>query len=957
MEVERKALSGAERTRFRARARYGVRARARYGLTDSWMRATFPGMRSLPACVAIAVSLAAEPSIAASYLFTHLAGPSGLSFEDGVGAAARFWSPDAIARDAGGSLHVSDAFNHVIKVVSPAGEVRTLAGLAAIAGKADGRRADARFSQPGGLGFDPAGNLFVADTGNNTIRMVTPDGVVTTIAGIPGVQGSNDGRVGTTFNAPSGIAVDASGNVYVADLGNHTIRKITAAGDVSTLAGLAGVTGKTDATGPNARFNYPRDLALSPSGDLFVADGYNNKIRRVTPGGVVTTFAGSGLRGNRDGPGASAQFDHPAGVSVDAAGNVYVVDSSSTVRLVTPSAVVSTLAGSPYAPGSADGNGAAARFYLPSRLSADAAGVLAVADRGTIRIVSAAGDVTTLAGKAGKYPQPEDGLGEAAGFFAPTGIALDPGGDLLVAESSHTIRRVTRAGQVTTLAGSGNRGGADGTGSAASFAYPAGLAVDGLGNAYVADYGNHTIRRVTPLGEVTTLAGTADMMGSADGSGAAARFNTPSGIALASDGNLYVADTGNLTIRRVTMAGDVTTVAGAAGVSGGADGPGASARFGDPADIAAGPSGSLYVADGSVLRRIDLAGPLTVTTVPTAPPYLAPKGIGVDAAGNVWAAGAGTLEMITPAGAVTTVAGRPFFYGNAEGTGDAARLDPWDVAVAADGSVFVVSWITNNVWQASAQLDDRAVVDLPFADLGTPRQLDVQPQTATSWQWTFIRRPAGSTAELSSDTIRNPVFVPDVDDLYEFRVVATGPAGRSITTVHIDVCQLAQVVESPPSSSVCAGDPVQLSVRATGQPPLSYQWSKDAGDLAGATSADLSLGAVSTGDSGVYVCKVTSSCGDAASAPAVLTVATAPGPLADPISLVRDATGDLVFHWTGVAPATSWEVYADSDAKGPFATLVTTGSDGTAGAAVPLPADALLFYRIAGRDACGLGPR
>jgi hypothetical protein len=304
--------------------------------------------------------------------------------------------------------------------------------------------------------------------------------------------------------------------LYVADGANDTIRKLTGAGDVTTLAGAAGVTGSADGVGAAARFNNPTAVGVDGAGNVYVSDTFNHTLRKVTAGGDVTTLAGAaGMPDSRNGTGAAARFNNPVGAGVDAAGNVYASERS-TLRKVTAGGVATTLAGQTGTFGSADGTGSEARFASPARVAVDGAGNIYVADPGNA-----------------------------------------------------TIRKVTPTQVVTTLAGSaGMFGSADGTGAAARFNNPTSVAVDGAGNVYVADQGNATIRKVTPTRDVTTLAGTAGMVGSADGTGAAARFNNPTSVAVDGVGNVYVADTANSTIRKITPAGVTTTIAGTAGATG-----------------------------------------------------------------------------------------------------------------------------------------------------------------------------------------------------------------------------------------------------------------------------------------------------------------------------------------------------------------------------------------------------
>lgn len=324
---------------------------------------------------------------------------------------------------------------------------------------------------------------------------------------------------------------------------------------VTTLAGL-GTAGFVDGAGVNAAFNYPQGLAADAAGNLYVADTVNNRVRKVTPAGVVTTLAGSGTAAYVDASGAGASFSAPIGVAVDATGNLYVADNDNNcIRKVTPAGVVTTLAGLGVAGGNyADGVATVARFNVPTGLAIDSAGKLSVTDLGNVRIrqVTPAGFVTTLAGSGGDAFA--DGTGVAASFAAPLGVAADGAGTIYVADTNNRrVRKVTSAGVVTTLAGSGSAAFADGVGPTASFRGPTGAAVDRAGNVYVADVTR--IRRVTPAGSVTTLAGS-ELAAFADGAGPAARFGGgPMAIAVDAAANVYVADVQSHRIRKLVSIG------------------------------------------------------------------------------------------------------------------------------------------------------------------------------------------------------------------------------------------------------------------------------------------------------------------------------------------------------------------------------------------------------------------
>ncbi|KAA9338513.1 hypothetical protein F0P96_06685 [Hymenobacter busanensis] len=324
---------------------------------------------------------------------------------------------------------------------------------------------------------------------------------VSTLAGTAGSKGSADGAgAAARFSRPMGVAVDAGGNVYVADTDNHVIRKITAAGQVSTLAGTAGQKGFADGIGPAARLFNPVGLALDAQGTLYVADTGNNVIRKITPDGAISTLAGAaGLPGTADGVGAAARFNQPHALAVDAAGNVLVADTyNHTVRRISPAGAVTTLAGTPKRIGSLDGPGTAAGFRYPYGIAVEASGALYVADNGnmTVRRIGADGTVSTLAGKVRKFGN-ADGTGAEARFGAPSGMALGASGTLYVADAAGmVVRQINPAtGQVGTLAGDANSpGSADGSAAAARFKSPLGLAIGPGGAVYVADGRNHTVR-------------------------------------------------------------------------------------------------------------------------------------------------------------------------------------------------------------------------------------------------------------------------------------------------------------------------------------------------------------------------------------------------------------------------------------------------------------------------------
>jgi sugar lactone lactonase YvrE len=335
------------------------------------------------------------------------------------------------------------------------------------------------------------------DTGTTPVGPIQNTPTVITFAG-SGTPGAVDGtKAQASFNFPTSVALSSDGFLFVADKQNNTIRIISPQGVVNTIAGTTKL-GFSNTTG-SVTFNFPNGVAVDPSGNIYVADEDNSAIRQINTSGVTTTFAGNGLTGSKNGADTAARFFAPTGVATDASGNVYVADNGNNlIRKITPQAVVTTFAGS---------------------------GI-----RGST-----------------------NAMGAAASFNQPQALAVDAGGNVYVAdEGNNLIRKITPAGLVTTVAGSGTSGSANGKGTAASFNGPAGIAVDASGNLYVGDSNNNVVRKIATDGTVTTLAGTG-VSGSANGALTAATFNSPQGVAVDQYNRVFVADTGNSLIRMISQ--------------------------------------------------------------------------------------------------------------------------------------------------------------------------------------------------------------------------------------------------------------------------------------------------------------------------------------------------------------------------------------------------------------------
>lgn len=562
---------------------------------------------------------------------------------NGPVATATFNTLNSIVVDNAGVVFVGDGSQ--IRKIS-GGIVSSFVGTFTN-GSADGTGTAASFSQEiNGMVFDASGNMYVTDTYNHKIRKITPAGVVTTFAG-SGSAGGLDGTGNTaTFNGPCGIAIDQSGNLYVSEILGYRIRKITPAGVVSTLAG-SGAVGVVDGTGTAASFSNPRDLAIDNTGNIFVTEQSYNKIRKITPAGVVTTYAGTlaAIPGCANGTGTAALFYQPIGIDIDGSGNLVVCEwGNNTIRKISSAAVVTTFA-SEGGLGFANGTGSAARFYAPTGAVCDASGNLYVTDIGNYRIrkITPSGVVTTFAGSGSLGTS--DGTGAGASFSNVNDITIDNSGNFYVADA-HRIRKITPAGVVTTLCGATTSGFVDGTGSAAKFNNIAGITCDASGNLYVADRYNHAIRKITPAGLVTTIAGSGTS-GNIDATGAAASFSNPMDVVLASNGDVFVADAYNYKIRRVTQLGVVTTFAGN-GVYGLVNGTGTATQFSGLGKMIIDAADNIFIADNgnAVIRKITSVAVVTTycgtgkkgskNGAGTIARFASPFGIAMNATGEIY---------------------------------------------------------------------------------------------------------------------------------------------------------------------------------------------------------------------------------------------------------------------------------------------------------------------------------
>jgi len=611
---------------------------------------------------------------------------------DPIGSHANFEASD-VAVNTAGEVIIADRAHNTIRKIALNGAVTTVAGYWGASGQlVDGPGRDARFDWPSSLAVDTTETIYVADTSNNVIRKITPAGMVSTLAGgFGGSKGSGSadgvGRA-ARFNYPIGIAVDLNGFIYVADQGNATVRKITPDAVVTTLAGLAGNRAVIDGQGSAARFQSISGITADALGNIYVADCAC--IRKITPDGYVTTLAGVGcVWGNVDGIGANARFNGLEGLTTGPGGDLFVVDAGNAlIRKITPAGNVTTLAGG-YPPlyigdfDQFDGTGSEARFYVPKGITSDNNGMLYVAE-GRVRTVTPGGLVTTLpaASLFATNHNPPDDAGEILPFNQVTDISIDAAGNMYVAEYFRgVIRKISPSRVITTLRPMVVR--SDGRRLQAAV-FVDGMAIDREGNIFFADFSY--VGKISPTGDKSVFAGSLLYVGSADGVGLEARFHQIQRLIVDDHNNLFVSDMRNCAVRKITPAAVVTTFAGSAGECVSMDGIGTAARFVWPEGLARDSIGNIHVADGDTIRKIDPDG--VVTTVAGAPGtygyadgvgaaarFSHPTAVTVDRTGNVLVSDSENrrLRKVTPAGVVTTLAGGGPGWG-VDGVGDAASF-------------------------------------------------------------------------------------------------------------------------------------------------------------------------------------------------------------------------------------------------------------------------------------------
>jgi len=609
-------------------------------------------------------------------------GTTGFSGDNGPPTSAQLNGPTGVAVDSTGNIFIADGLNYRIREAW--GDLMfTVAGNGTYGIGGDNGPATSAQLSAGGVAVDSAGNLYIVDTPNNRIREVS-GGRITTVAGTGtlGYSGDNGPATSARLNGPQAVAVDYAGNLYIADTENSRIRKVSN-GVITTVAG-SGTPGFGGDNGPatGAQLYFPSGVAVDSALNLYIADSANNRIRKVS-NGVITTVAGNGTQGfgGDNGPATSAQLNRPQGVAVDSAGNVYIADRNNNRIREVSNGVITTVAGNSLS--GDNGPATSAQLYSPQGVAVDSAGNLYVADPGNNRIRKVSnGVITTVAGNGTPGFSGDNGPATSAQLNRPQGVAVDSAGNVYIADRNNNRIREVSNGVITTVAGNGTYFccGDDGPATSGQLRHPSGIAVDSAGDLYIADTYNNRVRKVSN-GVITTFAGSGnDIFGGDNGPATKADVFEPMAVAVDSAGDLYIADFGNGRIRKV-YDGVMTTVA-------------ASGAWGVAVDSAL----NLYIADGARIRKVSNG---VITTVagngtqgfsgdngPAANAQLSAYGVAPDSAGNLYVADSDNsrIRVLTPAGSSCTYSVSPTTLqvpasgGNLAVSIQAAPSCPWAVS-------------------------------------------------------------------------------------------------------------------------------------------------------------------------------------------------------------------------------------------------------------------------------------
>jgi uncharacterized protein (TIGR03437 family) len=792
---------------------------------------------------------------------------------------------NGVAVDRQGNVFVADQLNHMVMRISRDGILTVVAGNGVAGFSGDGGPAvNAALNSPTDVAVDRDGNLFIADRANLRVRKVTPDGTISTAVGSGRATPLGDGGPAKSAGLSSVISltVDGVNNLYLGDAGTQRVRKVTSDGVITTVAGngQAGYTGDGVPAIASAIYN-PWGLAVDAAGNLYIADRFNHRIRKVTVDGIISTFAGNGqsVFSGDGGPAASASLRFPTDVAVDAAGNVFITDTANgRVRKVTPNGIIATVATSP---------------TFPDGIALDDVGNLYVTDRGgTLRTIGLNGLSTPLAGNGGFHAFAEGSPASNAFLASPNGLSVDSAGNLYISDSgNYRIRRVSPAGNVFTLAGNGLPAcAADGSPAVrTSLGAPASVAVDPSGATYYSDSTCGTVVKLKADGTVSIVAGK-------DGS-----LSSPLGIAFDTAGNLYIADSGNQRILKIAPSGTVSTLAGNGQRGSSGDGGLATlASLNDPSGVAADTHGNVYIADRHNNRvRIVTpdgnigayagsgrsgfsgdAGPAVSASL------AAPYGIFLDAAGNLYIADEGNqrVRVVSPAGIINTIAGsgQPGFSGDGGPAVSATMQFPKQAVADARGNVYIADFGNNRIRKILASAPTFSVstaqITLSAVSQGASTQTSIVVSSSVAglaYSVTLATNAGGAWLDAGAPTGLAPGVVTITADpgklppgTYQGTVTLRSPGAIPDTLV---IAILLQVAAPQPASLSLQTQSLSFSFTANSGPSSQQLTVSNQG------AGSISFTASATG--GAWLSVSPQSGAASGGAPAYLTVTATPGSL------------------------------------------------------------------------------
>lgn len=642
--------------------------------------------------------------------------------------SANFSDPLRALVDSSGNFYFVAYTQHRIFKVDTAGNLTLIAGTGVAGFSGDGGLAtSANLNAPIGITLDASGNLFIADQGNNRIRKVNTSGIITTVAGNGAAGYNGDGGLATSTSLylPYGVYADASGNLFIADTYNHRVRKVSPAGIISTIAGTGVASYNGDGiAATTAALQYPMDLLMDGSGNLIIADANDRRIRKINTSGMISTMAGNGVAGYSGDGGAatSAALSFPTGIAMDGSGNLYIADTNNNrIRKVNTSGIITTCAGTGVAGYNGSGIAAtSASLYNPWGVAADSVGQLYIPDRYNhlVRKVDTTGKIFDVAGNGSANYGGDGGLATGASLYNPYGVTTDGSGNIYIADfNNYRIRKVDTTGKISTVAGNGIYGfsGDGGLATSASIGNVYRIAVDAAGNLYLADYAMNRVRKVDASGHISTVAGSGCSGFSGDGGPAtSACLSGPFALALDGAGNIYFSDFRNYRIRKVNAGGMISTVAGS-GVFGfsGDGGPATAANMSYIYGLATDNAGNFYLADGYNyrVRKVNASGIITTVAGNGVSGYSGDGGpatsanltytisVAADGLGNIFIGDLYNyrIRKVDPTGKISTVAGTGTygFSGDGGPATSASMTYPYGLAVDGSGNLFI-SDVSNN---------------------------------------------------------------------------------------------------------------------------------------------------------------------------------------------------------------------------------------------------------------------